>query len=61
MYLLGVVMVKCEVCRKKIQENFLKKLLGTYIKDEKGKRHAVCFECQKALGNDKKEMLKNMK
>ena len=38
--------MKCEICKKAIQETFLKKIIGTYVKDTKGKRHAVCFECQ---------------
>lgn len=35
-------MVKCEICRNKIEENFLEKIKGTYIK-----KKAVCAECQK--------------
>lgn len=42
-------MVKCEICNKKIAETFLNKIVGTYIKDEKGKKHIICFECQKTL------------
>jgi hypothetical protein len=38
--------MKCEICKEKIQEIFLKKIVGTYIKDVKGKRRAVCFACQ---------------
>ncbi|MBS3159028.1 hypothetical protein J4206_07110 [Candidatus Woesearchaeota archaeon] len=49
--------MKCELCKKQIEELFLKKLKGTYIKDSNGKKHAVCFECQKNLGNDKEEIL----
>jgi hypothetical protein len=52
--------MKCEVCGKKIEEIFLGKILGTYIKDEKGKKHTVCFECQKNL-KTKQEILKNLK
>jgi len=51
--------MKCEICRKKIDETFLKKILGTYVKDEKGKKHAVCFECQKKFSN-KEELLKHI-
>lgn len=43
--------MKCEICKKNIEETFLKKLVGTYVKDAKGKKHAVCFECQKNLGS----------
>jgi hypothetical protein len=49
--------MKCEVCKSKIQETFLKKKLGTHVKDKKGKMRFVCPECQKRLGT-KQEMLK---
>ena len=52
--------MKCEVCGKNIGETFLGKILGTFVKDEKGKKHTVCFECQKNLGS-KEEILKNLK
>ena len=42
--------MKCEICSKTLQELFLRKIKGTYIKDAKGKKHVVCFECQKRLG-----------
>jgi len=42
-------MAKCEICRKKISETFMNKVLGTHVKDAKGKRHIVCSECQKKL------------
>ena len=45
--------MKCEICKKKIGETFLKKIIGTYIKDENGKKHVICEECQKE--NPKKE------
>jgi len=51
--------MKCEICKKKIEETFLKKILGTYVKDEKGKKHAVCFECQKKFPS-KEELLKQL-
>ncbi len=51
--------MKCEICKKKIDETFLKKILGTYVKDEKGKKHAICFECQKKFPN-KEELLKHL-
>ncbi len=50
--------MKCEICKNKIEETFLKKLLGTHIKDSMGKRHAVCQECQKRYS--KEEMLKKL-
>jgi hypothetical protein len=52
--------MKCEICKKKIEETFLKKILGTYVKDEKGKKHPVCFECQKKF-TTKQELLKQLK
>ena len=51
--------MKCEICKKRIEETFLKKTLGTYVKDEKGKKHAVCFECQKKFPS-KEELLKKL-
>ena len=53
--------MKCEVCNKTIETTFMEKILGTYIKDDKGKKHAVCFECQKSLNNDKAKILENIK
>ena len=41
--------MKCEICKNKIGETFLKKRIGTAIKDSKGKRHDVCSECQRKL------------
>ena len=49
-------MVKCEICKNKIQTTFLKKIIGTQIKDKKGKKHAICFECQSKFKN-KEEIL----
>lgn len=53
-------MVKCEVCSKKIEMNFLNKIFGTYVKDSKGKKHVICFECQKKFQN-KADVLKSIK
>jgi hypothetical protein len=38
--------MKCKICGKRIEETFLKKIVGTYVKNEKGKRFPVCQECQ---------------
>lgn len=38
--------MKCEICKKEIGETIANKIIGTYIKDEKGKLHAICNECQ---------------
>ncbi|MDP7116252.1 MAG: hypothetical protein QF632_06445 [Candidatus Woesearchaeota archaeon] len=51
--------MKCEICKKKIEETFLKKILGTVIKDDKGKKHFVCNNCQKVL-TSKDEILKKL-
>ncbi len=53
--------MKCEICSKNIEITFMNKILGTYIKDDKGKKHTVCFECQKKLGNDKAKLLESIK
>jgi hypothetical protein len=52
--------MKCEICSTKLKETFLNKIIGTYVKDEKGKRHIVCFECQKNFP-DKSDLIKNLK
>ena len=52
--------MKCEICGKKIEMTFMEKIIGTYVKDEKGKKHLVCFECQKKF-NDKAKILENIK
>jgi len=49
--------MKCETCHKKIETLFLKKPNGTSIKDDIGKKHWICFECQKIFNNDKKRIL----
>ncbi|MBW2968985.1 hypothetical protein KY304_02580 [Candidatus Woesearchaeota archaeon] len=51
--------MKCEICKKKIGETFLKKILGTIIKDQKGKKHTICFECQKKF-KTKQEILNKL-
>ncbi|MBI3033754.1 hypothetical protein HYY72_01205 [Candidatus Woesearchaeota archaeon] len=38
--------MRCDICRKQIAETFLKKIVGTLVRDAKGKVHPVCFECQ---------------
>lgn len=52
--------MKCEICNKTIAETFLKKIVGTVVKDEKGKKHNICFECQKKF-QKKEELLENLK
>lgn len=50
---------KCDICGKKVEETFLKKVLGTYVKDKKGKKHLICPECQKKFPK-KEEILKKL-
>jgi hypothetical protein len=52
--------MKCELCKKTIEQAFLGKILGTYVKDSKGKHHTVCFECQKKL-HTKEKILEQLK
>lgn len=52
-------MVKCEICGNRIAETFLNKILGTYVKDEKGKKYTLCMECQKKF-KSKKEMVESI-
>lgn len=48
----------CEICKNKIAETFLKKILGTAIKKD-GKKHYICSQCQ-AKFTSKEDMLKNI-
>lgn len=41
--------MKCDSCGQPVQTTFLGKIVGTHVKDAKGKRHPVCFECQRAF------------
>ncbi len=52
--------MKCSTCNKSIETTFLGKILGTYVKDSKGKLHPICFECQKKF-KSKEEILKAIK
>jgi|TARA_Y100000310_G_scaffold333114_1_gene409995 hypothetical protein len=40
--------MNCAICKAKIEQTFLNKILGTYVKKD-SKRHVVCFACQKKL------------
>ena len=53
-------MVKCKVTGRHIETTFLGKLLGTYIKDEKGKMYPVSREAQKMYPS-KEELFKHFK
>ena len=52
--------MNCEICGKRIGTTFLNKILGTHVKDDKGAKHVICFECQKKIPT-KEEILKNIK
>ena len=52
--------MNCSICNKSIGKTFLNKIIGTYIKNDKGKFHTVCFECQKRF-KSKEEILKVIK
>jgi len=51
--------MKCTICNNKIETTFLGKIVGTYIKNSKGKKTSVCFGCQKKF-NTKEEILKQI-
>jgi len=51
--------MKCEICKAKLAETFLNKIKGTYVKDEAGKKHTICFDCQTKF-KDKKEILESL-
>ncbi|MBT7903383.1 hypothetical protein HN587_05975 [Candidatus Woesearchaeota archaeon] len=51
--------MKCEICKQKVQMNFLEKPFGSYVKDEKGKKHIICSECQNKF-QTKKEVLEKI-
>jgi hypothetical protein len=40
-------MTKCDLCGKKIDSTFLNKILGTVMRDSKGKKKTICSNCQK--------------
>jgi len=39
--------MKCELCKNDIQTQYLEKMIGTVVKDAKGKKHFICASCQK--------------
>ena len=50
--------MKCDICKEKIEENFLNKIKGTYLGLGK-KKKAVCQNCQKK--NSIEEIKKKLK
>lgn len=49
-------MVKCDICGEKIENLFLGKISGTYIKKDR-KKEMVCSNCQRKLGEKIKDKL----
>ncbi len=47
-------MAKCEFCSNKVEETFLGKIRGTYLRESK-KLKVVCDKCQSKLGNKIKD------
>jgi hypothetical protein len=39
---------KCASCGVQIETVFLEKINGTYLRDKKGKKKAICSACQKS-------------
>ena len=39
--------MNCALCGKKVEETFLKKIVGSYVKNKAGKKKSVCNACQK--------------
>jgi len=53
--------MKCSICSKGIEETFMKKILGTFVKKEgSNKKYPVCFECQKKF-KTKEELMEKIK
>ena len=53
--------MKCSICSKKIEETFLKKIIGSYMKKKgSSKKYPVCNDCQKKFPT-KDDLLKNIK
>jgi len=50
--------MKCELCKENIEETFLEKIKGTYVKFNK-KLYSICNNCQKKFSvQEIKEKLK---
>ncbi len=56
---LTLTVMKCELCKEKIDTTFLAKPVGTAFKDAKGKQHWACAACQR--GKTKEELLAALK
>jgi len=44
--------MKCDICNGKIETTFLNKIVGTHMRNEKGKKKLVCHNCQKLHTKD---------
>ncbi|MDO8642979.1 MAG: hypothetical protein Q7R76_05380 [Candidatus Woesearchaeota archaeon] len=51
--------MKCEICKATVETTFLEKILGSYFKDAKGKKHLICPHCQKKFPK-KDDVLKKL-
>jgi len=38
---------KCAICNNKVELTFLQKPLGTWMRNDKGKKKLICQNCQK--------------
>ncbi len=38
--------MKCDLCKKTVEQTFLSKIKGTYVKVD-GKKKVVCSDCQR--------------
>jgi len=50
------MVLKCELCKEKIEETFLGKIVGSYVIIN-GKKKVVCNSCQKKNKHFKDELL----
>jgi hypothetical protein len=44
--------MKCAICKHTVEETFLKKPLGTFVRDKSHKKQIVCKRCQSQLSMD---------
>jgi hypothetical protein len=51
-----VLIMKCDICKGEVEETFLHKLKGCYVKVD-GKQKAVCSNCQRKYKDEVKTHL----
>jgi hypothetical protein len=51
--------MKCEITGQELQTTFLGKIIGTVVKDERGKKHYISSQAQKTFAT-KKEVLEQI-